>query len=143
MEQEQDLDMRKIGNSLKRVSRELAGKSDTGLFATPKIVLHLGTHCFHETNSLNCLDHCSPPQAGHRLIPCSFHSRPAPTGSPGIAMPPSTRSGSDTIVFHQSIYSIQCAMGVRQSSWWLSSGHRWLETGIPCASANAAARNHP
>ena len=65
-------------------------------------------------------------------MPSSFHSTPLPDASCRMAMPLSTLSGLDTIAFHQSAYSSQWAVAVRQSSCKLTSGQRWIETGIPC-----------
>src|ERR1700683_4654728 len=62
----------------------------------------------------------------------SLHSTPVPTVWREIAMPDSIPSGSATIIFHQSVYSSQCAVGVTQSNCQLISGQRWLYTGRPC-----------
>jgi len=63
-------------------------------------------------------------QAEHRLMASSFHSIPAPALSDGIAIPFSIRSGSETIMFHQSAYSSQWAVGVTLKSCALISGQR-------------------
>jgi len=58
-------------------------------------------------------------------------------------MPFSIWSGSARMGFHQSAYSLQCAVGVQHRRRALISGHRWLETRSPFVCASAAALSQP
>lgn len=57
MKEKQHLDVREIGNALKRFRRELLGESDASFFPAPKIVFRMRANGLDKADGLDLLDH--------------------------------------------------------------------------------------
>jgi len=53
--------MRKVGNSLKRISREAVIQSNAGFLSSPEVIFRVMTNSFHKADGMNLLGHRDTP----------------------------------------------------------------------------------